>query len=534
MPSFDLTYEPWIPVLDAGTNLRVHPNAPVTSREVGLRELLTRAHEIREVYCDSPLETVAIYRLVLALFIDGFSCSPDEEIWMQTWHQGYLTSEDVAAYFDRPEHQGRFDLLHPERPFYQHPLPLAKEVAPLSKLFHAEASGNNGTLFDHSMDDVPRTLSMPTIARGLVATQASAIGGGVSEPFNLSHGPLVGGAVFWIRGHSLFEALLLNAPPDDKARMQAFANVGQPAWRRPLPALHERRASEGYLDYLTWQSRRITLVTTETAPLVATGVYLTQGDRNDPVTDPLMARVIPQDTKKPPFPFNFRAEKALWRDANLLLQLQATDKGFGPRTFWWLRDFAPTWYQNEADWRGRCELVDVFGLVNDQAKIELWRQERLPVYLGYLSEPDRVQQLGVYLKDAEDQAFLLKEAMKHLATYLLDAPAAGEDDPPKPDPKAVNNLVQALGAETRYWTALEPGFHRFLARLATLPLEQIRTVRWEWTEHIFQTARTAFRETTATLDQQARQLRAVAEGERRLMHVKAHREHIKELKEVSA
>ena len=38
MPSFDLLSEPWLPVLDAGADLREAPDAPASLRLVGLRE----------------------------------------------------------------------------------------------------------------------------------------------------------------------------------------------------------------------------------------------------------------------------------------------------------------------------------------------------------------------------------------------------------------------------------------------------------------------------------------------------------------
>ncbi len=534
MKAFDLTIEPWIPVLLAESDLRDQPEAPVAFRELGLRDVLKHAHHIREVYCDSPIETVAIYRLLLAIGIDGFWPSTDKSAWLERWRQGRFDPAEVDAYFDRPKHREAFFLIHPERPFYQHPKPLAKEPAPLSKLFHGEASGNNGTLFDHSMDDVFRPASLPSVTRGILATQAAAIGGGVSVPFNLSHGPLVGAAFFWIRGQSLFDALLLNTPPDEKGRMNSEVSEtsGQPAWRSTLPELHERRRHRSYLDYLTWQSRRLTLsIDSKYGNSAITGVFLTQGDRNDPVKDPLMATVIPRDAKKEPFPFNFRPNRALWRDASGLLQLSGDKRGNCPRTFQWLQEHAQLRYAGLADWRSLSEQVDVFGLMNDQAKIELWRHERMPVYFSYLIEPERVLVLEALLEFAEEQALNMRDAAKRVANYALSAPRAGSADLPKAETGAVSNFVTALCAEPRYWALLETLFYQALAEIAALPLEEAKAYRWNWAEKIFQTAQTAFREATAALDQSARLLRAVAEGERVLRPVKEYINRQKALKE---
>lgn len=520
MPSFNLTTEPWVPVLDdAGT---LH--------EVGLREVLVRAHEWREVYTDSPLETAALYRLLLALVIDGFLLYPDENAWWALWEAGRFDPDAVDAYFDDPRRSDRFDLLHPERPFYQHPKPLAKAPAPLSKLFHAEASGNNATLFSHEVDAMPEPRTLAEAARALICAQAASLGGGVSKPFNFSHAPLVGGAIFWIRGRSLFEALMLNAPPDPEARMMldTYGDLGTPpAWERPLPKVHARRPPAGYRDYLTWQARRLTLVTEEIAggTASAVGVYLTQGDKDEPVVtdDPLMATVHPKN--KDPFPYGLRAGRAVWRDADTLFKLRRPGEGGSPRTFFWLREVGQI--ENVDQYA-----VDVFGMVNDKAKVEQWRHEQMPVFPVLLAmsteEVSPIHQIDRALDAAEEQMGILRQALRTTASYLLSPPPAGSDEGPNADPKAVSALVGALDAEARYWAALEPQFYAFLAQLAVnagADFDARQSILWEWAERVYEVARSAFEAATDHLDQDARQLRAAAEGARRLMRTKALRQH---------
>lgn len=527
MPSFDLSTEPWLPVLDAGADLRDGPDRPLARRDVGLREALLRAHEIREVYTDAPIETIALNRLLLAIFIDGFLSEPDEEAWRTLWERGRLDPDAVERYFNDPVRADRFDLLHPERPFYQHPVPLAKEPAPLSKLFHAEGSGNNATLFGHEVDQLPSLRSLAEAARGVVCAQAAAVGGGVSKPFNFSHGPLVGSAVFWIRGRSLFEALLLNAPPDPDARMRSgfSKNNDEPAWQRPLPNVHARRPVAGYLDYLTWQSRRLTLVpeTDENGRYGVRTVYLTQGDKDDPgvTNDPLMATVVPQDKSRPPFPYGFRVNRVLWRDATTFFKLFRPEDGGSPRTFWWLHEFAGE--DGDAD----PFAVDVFGLTGDKAKVLFWRHERMPVYPSLLAEDasqGALRFLSRALEFAEEQHNVLNGAVRTTAEYLLSPPKPGTDEAPKADKKAVTSLTDALGASGRYWASLEPDFYRLLQRLAAAPDDDARQAcLWEWAETLFSAARTAFNQATAHLDEDARQLRAVAEGGRRLVRVQEYR-----------
>lgn len=532
MPTFDLTYEPWIPVLDASTDLRAQPNAPVVRHEVGLRDLLKRAHEIREVYSDSPLETVALYRLLLAIFIDGWVPKADPEIWKRQWRQGHFAPSDVDAYFDAPVRNDRFDLLHPERPFYQHPVPIAKTAAPIRKLFHQDSSGGNGTLFAHTMDHNVRPLA--ETARGLVCLQASAMGGGVSKPFYFSDAPLIGRTIFWIRGASLFESILLNAPPDRRVLLfRGNSTERPPAWERPLPLEYERRSHEGLLDYLTWQSRRITLITKENdTGLVATGLYLTQGDKEktEMPFDPMIAVIHPVKKSKPPFPFNFHSEKALWRDAHLLYLLNQDDEGSSPLTFVWMKEWA-----DELE-RSTPFIVDAFGLVNDKAKVELWRHEQLPIFPVLLS-PTVDGNTALYdlvraLRYADEQAINLDKAIKTTTKYLLRSPKFDLDKncyiDPTPETSEVRKLAKALDVLARYWETLSPHFYTFLSDLAQTKDHLSRqTTVWTWCEQIFEVAKTCFDEATAHLHQSASQLRATAQGQRRLFPVKAYREHKK-------
>ena len=541
MPTFDLLSEPWIPVLDTfdgddGVDLRATPDAPLRLREVGLREALLRAHQIREVYCDSPLETIALNRLLLALALDVYQSEPDEDAWRALWQAGAFPVEPLDDYL-RPWGD-RFDLLHAEHPFYQRATPDAskegKEPTPLAKLFLEEASDNqSGTLFSHHLTDPPRQNGEPPrqmplalAARGVVVGQAYQFGGGVSFPIRFADAVLVGKAQFWIRGQSLFEALLLNGPPLDEARMGA-TGFDAPVWRRALDDDHEyeRRTHEGLLDVLTWPSRRLTLVTETTdGETVATGVYLTQGDKLDPQPedDPLAAHVM--SDKKGIFPFGLRTDRAVWRDASVLFSTTETDGSGAPWTFKWATALAAP--DDELARVFREEGVDVFGLVNDQAKAELWRHERLPLHVPILADPARQSVVKTALEHARNVlagwkehriVWGLRPALRTTAAYALSPPAPGDDAFPSADPKEVANLTQSLAAEPRYWGLLEPRFFAFLRQLAEADDEDARSaVLAAWTREVSNAAEEAFDAATASFDGDARHLRATAEGRARL------------------
>src|SRR5207248_11132393 len=73
---------------------------------------------------------------------------------------------------------------------------------------------NNDTLFDHSVDDRPASISAAEAARLLVACQGYAMGGRVSyehKQHGSAHaGPLVKGALVVVQGDSLFQTMMLN------------------------------------------------------------------------------------------------------------------------------------------------------------------------------------------------------------------------------------------------------------------------------------------------------------------------------------
>src|SRR4051812_27990013 len=101
---FLLTTEPWIPVrtLDGAHT------------EWSLAATLARAHEIECVHDPSPLITLALHRLLLAILHRVFG-PRDFATWRTLFERGSFDMDVLGAYFE--QWRERFDLLHPERPF---------------------------------------------------------------------------------------------------------------------------------------------------------------------------------------------------------------------------------------------------------------------------------------------------------------------------------------------------------------------------------------------------------------------------------
>jgi CRISPR system Cascade subunit CasA len=505
MPTYDLTREGWIPVLMLEGE----------RREMSLRDVLAKAHCFREVSAGSPLEAAALYRLLQALVLRIFAEEmSDIDSWFDLLEAGHFSPERVHGYFDEwQDEKERFDLLHPEYPFYQHLEPLTNNMSAPGQLFAGESSGNNATLFSHELDDTPRRLPLADAARGIVATQAAALGGGYSKPFYFSSAPLADGAVFWIRGHNLFEALLLNCPPSEKGRMGYFPDDEScPIWERGEPyAAAEKRAEIGYLDYLTWPSRRPLLQTdeTENGKTVACGVRISQGDKKEGGgDDPLMAYVQSKSTGI--FPFKMDKDRSVWRDAHVFFRQFRNDEGGAPPALSWVAGESPI----ESTLKGREWVVDVFGFVSDQAKIELWRHERLPFYPVILRDGERYELLQQAVEHAERQGGILKSATRTAAAKLL-FPSKEEGELSQKEREKVRDLAQSFGVQTRFWARLEVPFFEWLDDLAGGGYDA-RRLSAHWLQTLHREAKEAYRSATASFDASGRHLRARTVGEDRL------------------
>lgn len=178
-----------------------------------MRRVFTNAHRIQEEVGGSPLVTVSLYRLLQALVLRVFLGSDDEcEVrnrWVSMWRGGRFDPAAVTRYFDGWQgEKERFDLLHAERPFYQHPEPNTKTVKPPTQLFAGAASGNNPTIFDHSVDADAPAITLAEAARArpwaAAAPRRSTI-----RMLRLSPGPCSGPWGLTLRGPAFEHAVLI-------------------------------------------------------------------------------------------------------------------------------------------------------------------------------------------------------------------------------------------------------------------------------------------------------------------------------------
>lgn len=501
-PRFDLTREPWIPceTLD-GTRV-----------ELGFEEVLLRAHDLACIHDESPLATAVIHRLLLAVLhrvVDGPRSLGE---WAALDAQPRFDEARVRAYFAR--WRQRFDLFDAERPFMQ--VPRLAEVlfkerdgkeaegipagrVALERSYYAGAI----RLLEHGGDEVG--LTPAEAARAMLGFQGFGPGGRILNDSGYPKAcPLRAGAVVMARGATLHRTLLLNllvpapgmppAAPDDT-----------PAWEQDEAARRVKRPVRGWLDALTWQSRRVELLPEITGGAalvksVITGV----GVETDEWIEPMFALFV-RDPKRGAEAVRFDPDRSPWRDATALFQGAGVSDGHRrPAVCSQIARLI------EDDVLQRTDLftLDLYGLASSQAAIGLWRAERMPLPVRLLADPDRLEVVREALTVAESVEAALRGSVWLLARYAL---TSGDRNPDKKD---IGALVDRLDAKPRYWATLGRLFDGFLREVGAA--EDAEAVLVTWKDSALRAARRALDDAAQQLGTQARALQARAHAERHL------------------
>lgn len=387
---FNLLDEPWIPcLLPSGA-----------ARELSLREALLRAPEIAEVLSPSPPVTVSLHRLLLAILHRVYG-PRDGETWGRLWAAGAWPREALERYLDR--WAPRFELFAGPQPFGQCPGLPRRLFRPLTRLAPDLASGTQPTLFDHSLEAQPRGVPAAQAACWLLAYQNYCLGGrcGDGERLGVVHaGPLAHGAAFLLLGRNLFETLMLNLLPYAPAAGLPWPGQEDdaPAWEQAVPGGAEAGPPRGWLDYLTWPSRRLALGTPRrvggqwlvTEAAVAPGRALPAGSR---AVDPMLAyRGGPGGGSALALP-----APSEWRP--VVGQLLAGRGAYRRPAVWEWLSAQLAWGGLPADYG--CRLA-VLGIRAHRAHIGAWGAYRLELPARFLTDNDLQADLERCLATAGD------------------------------------------------------------------------------------------------------------------------------------
>lgn len=302
-PYFSLLDDPWIIVRYTGGEVK----------EVSLRTALRDAQIIERILGEVASQTVAIFRLVLAIAI----CSQrwvneDDSVnsltiarWRELWANPEVLLQDMLEYLE--DFEAEFNLFDADRPFMQvADLHTAKnEFSAVAKIVADIPDGEQ--FFTLRRGESAEALSFAEAARWLIHVQAfdtsgiksgaagdARVKGGKGYPIGTGWAGQLGTII--IEGRNLAETILLNLVADEFYPINGLDAPDPardlPPWEREAStaavrgvALNEAVDAQyepqvmGPVDLLTWQARRVRL---NPVGGQITGVVLAQGDKISP------------------------------------------------------------------------------------------------------------------------------------------------------------------------------------------------------------------------------------------------------------
>jgi len=481
---FNLVFDPWIPALDASGKQRL----------VGIREVLLEAHRIRRISPVSPLAEVAIHRLLVAVLHRALRGPSDSVEAADIYRAGRFPGEPIETYLNR--WVDRFDLFHQDYPFYQVPdLPLDNPL-PWTKLLPELSSGENPTLFDHTMDDQPPPISPAEAAIALIVHQ-SFVPGGLINRLGVASGKAGhpgAAAVFLPQGASLFETLLLNLVPYGKA-----AGDDRPIWERDpyrksdVEGGKARETLTGLTRIYTWMSRAVRLLLDEDGMVRRIGYGPGVTPDPGPDLDPMCAYRL---TGNAPTPYRLPEDRSFWRDFEALLP--GEDGWRAPRVLEHARDFL-----RDTERTSLLFPLVVVGQLTKQYKVLDIRREVYPLSVRAL-DPEPAGRIRDALELARGVGKALHTAGRTIADFLLSPGVAKRE---------ADRFVDSLPLHAMYWSTLETRFPGFLEGLTTKGPEEALE---EWRSAVRKAAQDAWNTTAQTVGTTPRNLEAIARAETRL------------------
>jgi CRISPR system Cascade subunit CasA len=284
-----------------------------------------------------------------------------------------------------------------------------------------------------------------------------------------------------VRGHSLCETLLLNLIEYDPGREKPSVVNGNdlPCWEQEYQKPKER-IPVGYIDYLTYQWRRVKLFAQDENVV---RVALHPGDRvpKDVSTSQWECGIAYAKTKNGLMTVRLNLARSLWRDSAVFLQSAETSSR--PRILDWVAIL-----KAEDDLITSNLHLQILGLNVDNAKPLGWSGHQFAAPLIYLTDKLLCQRLSRAIAIAEDhqQIFLsFRGSPYHVLAEVLNNNDAG-------------SFAATLDGESRYWATLDRAFQELLQALPTDKTVDSNGITYgmvqlpAWTKTVQKAAREAF------------------------------------------
>jgi len=494
--TFDLTQEPWIPVMDQ--HLQV--------REVSLETLFEDPRAFKAIAGENPPVTLALHRFLLALIHRAHRGPTSVSHWESIRAGGQHAVLQYLA-----DHRDHFDLRHPTRPFMQDVDLDETEPAPVFVAADWQAA-NTSTVFSHAHELRRGALSAAEAARTVLRLHAMDVPGlKGGHPRGGSNRSAVSSALLnslnvWVLGDDLWETLMLNLTEYDGLNSAPFgfkdASADLPAWERP-PSPPGERIPQGPVDMLTFAYRRVRLFWKDDR---AVAIAVTKGDslpkELDAVTFEWSLPTLFDPKAKPGQaahrPVRASMERQLWRDAPVLIQsarhqAEESRQHRAPTLIDWVARLS-----DETENVPRRLRLQVLSMIADQAKPLGWFSQAMTLPVRYLHD----RRLWQRLHDAAALAERYEECLRTFkgSPYHVLGEAL----------KLEANALASFDGKSRYWNSLEPSFLELLDLLPDATDPQALEAGWEDT--LAMTVRQAFEASIAGIADR----RATALGLKRL------------------
>jgi CRISPR system Cascade subunit CasA len=328
--SFNLLDRAWMSVVDVDGE----------RFEVSGRDAVFQSHEFSGLALEFPTQEPALLRqFLLAIVYSALDLPRDKEEWAEIFQEGRFPNSalgKIEAYLDR--WHDRFDLLHPEFPFGQVAglTSASGEEKTTLSLVPTLAAGNNVPLFSPYTEKAGPSLGLAEAARWVMHVHCwdtAGIKTGMRDDPQVKAGKTTGnhtgtlgglGVVVPV-GRTLFETLMLNwlIQPDGRAELD------KPQWETEHTAQWQSREPAGIIDLLTWQSRRMRLVTDDrNGETMVVGVHIGSGDRMTRLPEYEPHTAWNHDRKKgEQRPKRYQQGKRVWEGLEAILTVHDAQNG---------------------------------------------------------------------------------------------------------------------------------------------------------------------------------------------------------------
>lgn len=394
---FDVMREPWIDCVTTD-------GRTVT---LGIRELLLRAHELREVRDISPLQEYGIYRLLCVIAMDMLK-PRDSDDMEDLLDKGRFDAAAVDEYIALCEKDGPcFDLFDPLNPFmqdrydeehYKNKAGKDKRV-PISNILPEFVTGHNHIHFSHNFEDELQ-LSYAQCARALCAANLFCFSNG-SYPSSINGLPPL---YVLIDEKTLYRKIIMNC-------------LSRRAWISPKeydsipPAYRDRRvvkpmneiAEVSLMSGMTLKVRRICLIPSENGTVKE--MYYHAGNKfqgrnywRDPHT------VLNAKKNSPLTP---EMDKDTWRNLTMIYDVNVAGQA----------KYQAPMVVKQAEEIACGEKVKVMVywlLLENGAKYVQWGKDMLVVPRGIITEAWKFETLQACIKKCEEVAELLRDCFTHI------------------------------------------------------------------------------------------------------------------------